>query len=81
MNAMDGVAIRAARPADLGAVHGLIGDLARYERLEHLCTGSADDLSDALFGPRPAADVLVAVSGVAQNVLLFTVMVMVSRCA
>ena len=63
MNGMHGVAIRAARPDDLGAVHGLIGDLARYERLEHLCTGSADDLADALFGPRPAADVLVAVSG------------------
>ncbi len=60
---MDPIAIRAARPSDAGTIHGLIGDLARYERLEHLCTGSADDLADALFGPRPAADVLVAVSG------------------
>lgn len=56
-------AIRPARPADLGAIHALIRDLARYERLDHLCTGTSDELGDALFGPDPAAEVLVAISG------------------
>ena len=57
------VSIRAAEPGDLAALHGLIRELASYERLEHLCTGSTDELREALFGARPAADVLVAVSG------------------
>ncbi len=54
--------IRAAEPRDLEAIHGLIRELADFERLEHLCTGSTAELGAALFGPSPAADVLVAVS-------------------
>lgn len=57
---MDAVAIRAAEPRDAGAIHGLVRELADYERLAHLCTGTATELADALFGPRPAADVLLA---------------------
>jgi GNAT superfamily N-acetyltransferase len=54
------VAIRPARPADVGAVHALIRELAVYEKLEHLCTGTAQALEEALFGPRRSVDVLVA---------------------
>jgi GNAT superfamily N-acetyltransferase len=55
-----GVTIRAAAPGDVGAIHALIRELAVYEKLEHLCTGTAQALEHALFGTRRAADVLVA---------------------
>lgn len=53
-------AIRAARAGDVAAVHALIRELAVFERLEHLCSGSVDALHEALFGAHPAAEVLVA---------------------
>jgi len=52
--------IRAARPADVPAVHVLIGALAAYEKLEHLWVATETDVADALFGPQPAAEVLIA---------------------
>ena len=57
---MDAATIRPAAPGDAEAIHALIRELAEYERLAHLCTGSAADLSRALFGDPPAAEVLVA---------------------
>jgi GNAT superfamily N-acetyltransferase len=38
----------------------MIRALAEYEKLAHLCVGTAADLDAALFGPRPAAEVLMA---------------------
>jgi GNAT superfamily N-acetyltransferase len=52
--------IRPASREDLAAVHAMIRELAAYERLAHLCVGSEADLDVALFGPRPAAEVLLA---------------------
>ena len=52
--------IRAATVHDVPAIHALIRELAVYEKLEHLCTGTAHALEHALFGTRRAADVLVA---------------------
>ncbi|WP_321912561.1 MULTISPECIES: GNAT family N-acetyltransferase [unclassified Paraburkholderia] len=52
--------IRAATPADVGAMHALMYELAEFEKLTHLFTGTADGLADALFGARPAAEALVA---------------------
>jgi GNAT superfamily N-acetyltransferase len=52
--------IRTATPADVGAVHALIHELAEFENLTHLFTGTPDALADALFGARPAAEALVA---------------------
>ena len=57
---MDAATIRPAAPGDAEAIHTLIRELAEYERLTHLCTGSAADLARALFGDPPAAEVLVA---------------------
>ena len=57
---MDAATIRPAAPGDAEAIHALIRELAEYERLTHLCTGSVADLSRALFGDPPAAEVLVA---------------------
>ena len=55
--------IRPATPADCVVVHTMIAALAEFEQLTHLCVASVDDLASALFGPRPAAEVLVAWSG------------------
>lgn len=55
-----GFDIQPARREDLGAIHAMIRELAEYEKLLHLCVSNAADLDAALFGPRPAAEVLVA---------------------
>lgn len=52
--------IRAATPADVGAMHALMYELAEFEKLTHLFTGTPEGLDDALFGARPAAEALVA---------------------
>ena len=52
--------IRAARPEDVPAVHAMIGALAAYEKLSHLHVATEADLATSLFGPRPAAEVLIA---------------------
>ena len=68
---MDAATIRPAAPGDAEAIHALIRELAEYERLTHLCTGSTADLARALFGDPPAAEVLVAeVAGVVEGFAL-----------
>ncbi len=52
--------IRRARPADVPAIHGLIRDLAEYERAADQVTGTAQDLDRTLFGPEPAVFAHVA---------------------
>lgn len=48
-----------ATPDDVPAIVELIRGLAEYERLAHLCVSTEADLHAALFGPRPAAEVLI----------------------
>jgi len=55
--------IRQARREDVGAVLAMIRALAEYERLAHLCVAAEADLEAALFGPSPAAEVLLAKKG------------------
>jgi GNAT superfamily N-acetyltransferase len=57
------ISILPAVGTDIDDIHALIHGLADYERLSHLCTGTRDDLADALFGARPAAEVLIARDG------------------
>ena len=52
--------IRAARREDVPAIHSMIGALAAYEKLVHLVVATEADLEAALFGDRPAAEVLIA---------------------
>jgi GNAT superfamily N-acetyltransferase len=52
--------IRPAREADVGAVLRMIRALAEFERLAHLVVATETDLHASLFGPAPAAEVLVA---------------------
>ncbi|HEY1279347.1 MAG TPA: GNAT family N-acetyltransferase [Acidimicrobiales bacterium] len=53
--------IRAAEPGDVGAIVGLIGDLAEYERARHEVQIDGPALDAALFGPAPAVFAHVAV--------------------
>jgi GNAT superfamily N-acetyltransferase len=53
-------AIRPARPEDVESILSMIRALAEFEKLTHLCVAAKDDLERALFGPRPAAEVLLA---------------------
>jgi hypothetical protein len=48
-----------ATPADVFDIHAMIVEFAAFERLSHLCTGSAEALDEALFGPAPAAEVVL----------------------
>lgn len=55
--------VRPARPGDEQHIFRLLRELARFEKLEHELTGSAEALASHLFGERPAAEVLVAERG------------------
>jgi GNAT superfamily N-acetyltransferase len=55
--------IRPALPADCAEILRLIGELAVYEKLEHMAVGTEEALRAQLFGPRPAAETLVAERG------------------
>ena len=57
---MSAASIRAATPADVGAVFALMYELAEFEKLTHLFVATESSLHDALFGARPAAEALVA---------------------
>jgi GNAT superfamily N-acetyltransferase len=52
--------LRAAVPSDLPGIVGLIRELAVYERLEHMVAVTPESLHPHLFGPRPAAEAVVA---------------------
>jgi GNAT superfamily N-acetyltransferase len=52
--------IRAASRGDAPEILRLIGELAAYEKLSDLVVGSAAMLEAQLFGPRPAAEALLA---------------------
>jgi len=54
------VHLRPATPADLTALVSLIGELADFEQLRHLVKVTPEALALHLFGPRPAAEALVA---------------------
>lgn len=55
--------LRAATPADVPELLRLIRELAEYEKLAHMVAGTEGALHAALFGPRPAAEALIAEAG------------------
>ena len=55
--------LRAARPQDTSELLRLIRALAVYEKLEHMAAGTPELLEAALFGPRPAAEAVIAERG------------------
>lgn len=55
--------IRGATENDVAAILEMIRGLADYEKLSHVVTATEDQLRETLFGPRPAAEVLLACAG------------------
>ena len=51
--------IRLAQPGDAPTILALIRDLAEYERAPHEVVATEEQLRKNLFGPRPAAEVLL----------------------
>jgi GNAT superfamily N-acetyltransferase len=49
-----------ATPADVPMIHTLIRELAEFERLLHEANATEQQLHANLFGPHPAAEVLIA---------------------
>jgi hypothetical protein len=54
------IAIRPAEPGDAALIFSLVVQLAEYERASEQVTGSPEQLADALFGPEPSAEALIA---------------------
>ena len=54
------VEVRFAERTDVADIAAMIRALADYEKLAHLCVGTTAELERALFGPSPAAEVLIA---------------------
>lgn len=52
--------VRSAAPSDIGDLAGMVRALAEYERLTHLVVADERSLAEALFGPHPAAEALIA---------------------
>jgi GNAT superfamily N-acetyltransferase len=52
--------IRPASPTDLPVILDLIQQLAEYEKLRDACVATESRLRDSLFGPHPAAEVIIA---------------------
>lgn len=55
--------LRPATPADVPAILRCIRGLAEYERLAHECVATEAQLHATLFGPAPAAEVVLATLG------------------
>lgn len=56
-------AIRSAAVGDVPIILELIHDLATYERAPDQVTATGEQLTDVLFGEKPAAEVLLAFEG------------------
>ncbi len=52
-----------ATPPDVPAILAMIRGLAEYERLTHLFVATEADIFEALFGEKPAAEVVLAWEG------------------
>jgi GNAT superfamily N-acetyltransferase len=55
--------VRAIRPGEVPRVWEMLRGLAEYEKLTHILTGTPELLREALFGPGPRLEALVAERG------------------
>lgn len=60
---MNPISIRPAQAGDVSVILQMIQELADFEKLRHLCVATEDLLSEALFGPQPFCECLVALQG------------------
>jgi GNAT superfamily N-acetyltransferase len=52
--------LRVATPDDVGAIHGLMRELAVFEKLLDIFEATPSSVHEALFGAKPAAECLMA---------------------
>jgi GNAT superfamily N-acetyltransferase len=72
MHAHASATLRPATPADVPLILGFIRELAAYEKLDDQVLATESLLAEQLFGPRPAAEVVIAeVDGLAVGFALF----------
>ena len=68
----DRTKIDPATPADVPVILSFIRELAEYEQLSDRCVATEQALREHLFGPRPAAEVLIAwVDGASAGFALY----------
>src|SRR5208282_913298 len=60
MNKTSAVDIAPAKPSDVPLLLALISELADYEKLRHEVVATEASLAQALFGPRPSAEAVIA---------------------
>jgi GNAT superfamily N-acetyltransferase len=66
------IAIRPAAPTDVGTILRFVRELAEYERAADKVVATEDLLTNALFGPHPAAQAVIAeVDGEPAGMALF----------
>jgi len=66
------ITVRPAETRDLPIILGFIRALAEYEKLSHACIATEQLLAEHLFGPQPAAEVLIAdLAGIPAGFALF----------
>jgi GNAT superfamily N-acetyltransferase len=56
---MTNFSIRPAQPSDVAHIHGMIVELAVFEKLEHLVVATEAMLHEGLFGQRPACEAII----------------------
>jgi GNAT superfamily N-acetyltransferase len=61
MNTTNLFTIVPAQPAQVPAIHAMIGELAQFEKLEHLLHGTPEALAAELFATPPVIEAVVAV--------------------
>jgi GNAT superfamily N-acetyltransferase len=72
MTQSSSIEIAPATPADVPMVLALITALAEYEKLRHEVVATEASLHQALFGPKPGAEAIIArVDGTAAGFALF----------
>jgi GNAT superfamily N-acetyltransferase len=54
------LSVRPATPADAGVILAFIRELAEYEKLAHQVVATESTVRETLFGPRTAAEALIA---------------------
>jgi GNAT superfamily N-acetyltransferase len=59
MTTSNAFTIRPARPSDVAHIHGMIVELAVFEKLEHLVVATEAMLHEGLFGARPACEAIM----------------------
>jgi GNAT superfamily N-acetyltransferase len=59
MTTSNAFTIRPAQPSDVAHIHGMIVELAVFEKLEHLVVATEAMLHEGLFGARPACEAIM----------------------